>query len=143
MESFADLFLWCAGFLPGYCKVTTDDGAPADHGLGRYACACARRNSVAWLVTRKLSDGGPAEFGVRAVGCYADTLAGELLAQVRDWDRHGRDLPGNTITYWPAGTYRPSPAGGSGKVAVFRKASGTTTVAWPPAEDKDDIDEDK
>jgi protein-L-isoaspartate(D-aspartate) O-methyltransferase len=135
MTSFADLFLWCAGFLPGFCKITVEGAgtvpSPEPDGRGRFPCACARRQSFAWLTTRTLSD-GKSEFGARARGPHAGELAGALLAHIREWDRHGRNLPGDAIAYWPAGTYRaPLP----GKVAVFRKACGTVTITWPPARD--------
>jgi protein-L-isoaspartate(D-aspartate) O-methyltransferase len=137
-QSFADLFLWCSGFLGGFCMVTVadDEGAPDSelrrYGLGRLACACSLRNSIAWLVTRKVSGDGSAMLGARAIGPYAGRLATALVAEIDEWDRHGRDLPGDAMTYRPAGTYRePVP----GKTAVYRKVCGTVTVTWPLAQD--------
>lgn len=130
VQSFADLFLWCSGFLPGFCGVTVEGDSPLrDRGLGRLACACSQRNSLAWLDSRKVSDDGTGELGARAAGPYAGTLASRLASEIGDWDRHGRDLPGDAVTYWPAGTYQGRPPG---KTAVFRKASGTVTLTWQP-----------
>jgi protein-L-isoaspartate(D-aspartate) O-methyltransferase len=141
MESIADLFLWCSGFVPGFCRVTNDDsdgGEARDtglrgKGLGRYACACARENSLAWLDTRKITGDVTWELGVRGAGPCAAALAKAMLAEIREWDGHGRHLPDDAITYWPAGTYRePVP----GKTAVYRKALGTATVTWPAISDE-------
>lgn len=137
MVSFADLFLWCSGFLAGFCKVANDDNdgeAPGTglrgKGLGRFPCARAQRDSLAWMVTRKISDDGTAELGARAVGPHAGTLARSLLEEIREWDRHGRNLPGTAIAYWLDETYKDQLPG---KVAVYRKVHGTATVTWPPS----------
>jgi hypothetical protein len=59
-------------------------------------------------------------------------MTARLAVHIREWDRHGRDVPGDAFAYWPGSTYR---AGLPGTVAVFPKALGTATVTWPAGRD--------
>jgi protein-L-isoaspartate(D-aspartate) O-methyltransferase len=132
MATLPDLFLWCASFLPGFCKVTADNDLTRGRrhlgdGLARFSCGCADRDSLAFLTARGLAD-DTVELGVRSYGPHASDLARQLAAQIIEWDRHGRDLPGDAIAYWPIGT---RPDGLPGKVAAIRKALGTVTITWP------------
>lgn len=132
MNSFPDLFLWCGGFVPGFCKVTVEhDGSrgwtrPGD-GLRSFPWGCADRDSFAYLATREIA-GDTAEFGARGYGPNAGEMTARLAAHIREWDRHGRRVSGDAFAYWPGGTCRPA---APGTVAVFPKALGTATVSWP------------
>ncbi len=133
MTSFADLYLWLGGFAHGFCSVTTEDGAqlpgdPGRPGRGRYPAGIIHAGSLAYLVTRKLSD-ADAEFGACAYGPSAAKAAAILTGHITGWDRHGRHLPDTAFTYWPAGT-TPAPTG-PGPTAVFPKRHGSAVITWP------------
>lgn len=131
--SFADLHLWLAGFLPGFCRITASEGtalAAERPGKGWFPFGAVHGDSFSYLAVRKIQDAGGAvfEFGARAYGPHRQDAAEALAAQVRAWDSSGRDLPGTAFAFWPAGTSPgPLPDG----AAAFRKAHGTVTVSWP------------
>jgi protein-L-isoaspartate(D-aspartate) O-methyltransferase len=131
MAALPDLFLWCAGFVPGFCKVTAENDTRGWMRLGnrlaRFSCGCAEHDSFAFLTTRGLAD-DTIELGARGYGPHASDLAGRIATQITAWDRHGRDVPGDAFAYWPAGTRLHALPG---KVAAFRKALGTVTITWP------------
>lgn len=132
MVSFADLFLWCSGFLPGFCRISTgDDTLPGvrrrPDGPGRYPCACVHEDSLAYLASRPIDD-GIGEFGARAHGPNATAAAELLTDHIRQWTAHGRDLPADAFAYWPTGTCQGPPLG---KTAVFSKTHGSVTITWP------------
>jgi protein-L-isoaspartate(D-aspartate) O-methyltransferase len=134
--SFADLHLWLAAFLPGFCRVAaTQDTALGAQEVGKdwFPFGCARGGSFAYQASRRLDQpGGPEfEFGAGAYGPHAEEAAGALIGQIRAWDRRGRDLPGDAFTFWPAGTALPPPQ--QPDTAAFRKIHGTVTVSWPAA----------
>jgi protein-L-isoaspartate(D-aspartate) O-methyltransferase len=133
--SFEDLHLWLAGFLPGFCKVAASEGtalAALGAGKGWFPFGCASGGSFAYLASRRVDgDAGPEfEFGAGGYGPRAADVAQGLVAQVREWDRAGRDLPGDAFEFWPAGTPIPERPGPTG---VFPKAAGTVTVSWAGA----------
>lgn len=134
--SFADLHLWLAGFLPGFCKLAASDAtalAAEEVGKGWFPFGSVRGDSFAYQASRKADEPGVPvfEFGAGAYGPHAGVAADALIEQIRVWDRHGRDLPGNAFTFWPAGTVPPPQ---QPDTAVFRKIHGTVTVSWPAAE---------
>jgi protein-L-isoaspartate(D-aspartate) O-methyltransferase len=100
--------------------------------VARFSCGCAEHDSFAFLTTRGLAD-DTIELGARGYGPHASDLAGRLATQITEWDRHGRDLPGDAFAYWPAGT-RPDAL--PGKVAAFHKALGTVTITWPASPER-------
>jgi protein-L-isoaspartate(D-aspartate) O-methyltransferase len=131
--SFADLHLWFAGFLPGFCRIAADDatGLAAQHaGTGWFPFGCAHGDSFAYQANRKLNSAGDPqfEFGAGAYGSHAQDAADLLVEQVQVWDQHGRNLPGDSFAFWPTGT--PIRAQ-SERTAVFRKIHGAVTVDWP------------
>lgn len=129
---FADLHLWLAGFLPGFCRVAASEGTALHAegvGKGWFPYGAASLDSFSYLASRKLDGTGPAEFefGAKAYGPHARSAAGELITQIRAWDDHGRDLGDDAFAFWPAGTVLPPPPAAT---AVFPKLHGTVTVSW-------------
>jgi protein-L-isoaspartate(D-aspartate) O-methyltransferase len=131
---FADLHLWLAGFLPGFCRVEAGPGTPmAAEGVCRtwFPFGGVLGDSLCVMELRD-SDlpGTEREFGARGYGPHAGEAAEALVTQIKAWDAHGRQLPGDAFAYWPAGTTISS---SNALVCQFRKTHGTATIAWPPA----------
>ncbi|WIY05588.1 methyltransferase, FxLD system [Amycolatopsis mongoliensis] len=128
--SFADLHLWLAVFLPGFCKLAVDEGTDlAAERKGWFPFGAVHGDSFAYLAVRPLPEGGGSEFGARAYGAHGDDAATALVEQIQAWDRHGRDRE-PTFTYWPTGSDRPE----FGKdTAVLVKTHGVATISWPRA----------
>jgi protein-L-isoaspartate(D-aspartate) O-methyltransferase len=133
--SFADLNLWLAAFLPGFCRVAASEGtARHDEGVNKawFPFGGVLGDSFSCLAIRKLDGSGPVEyeFGAKAYGAHAQDAAEALVAQVRAWGAGGRDLGEDAFTFWPAGTALPPPPPAT---AVFPKVHGTVTVTFPTA----------
>jgi protein-L-isoaspartate(D-aspartate) O-methyltransferase len=136
--SFADLYLWLGGSEPGFCKVTTGEGArlPADPEPPgtRFPAGIAAEGALACLVTRK-QPSTDYEFGVHAYGPAPGTATARLISGIHAWDRHRHnryeDLSGDAFAWYPSGTTIPAPKGRP--VSVFRKLTGTLVITWPPA----------
>jgi protein-L-isoaspartate(D-aspartate) O-methyltransferase len=131
--SFADLNLWLAAFLPGFCRVAASEGTELHaEGVNKawFPFGAVAGDSFACLAMRKLDGPGPVEyeFGAKAYGHHAGNAAEALIAQVRAWDAQGRDLDDNAFTFWPADAAVPPPPPAT---AIFPKAHGTVTVSWP------------
>ncbi|WP_322751645.1 MULTISPECIES: hypothetical protein [unclassified Frankia] len=75
--------------------------------------------------------GAEREFGARGYGPHAAEAVEALVAQIKAWDAHGREIPGDAFAYWPVGSAIPSSCDAS--VCRFRKSHGTATITWPPA----------
>jgi protein-L-isoaspartate(D-aspartate) O-methyltransferase len=131
--SFADLYLWFAGFLPGFCKVAADDGTElAADRKGWFPFGMVRDDSFAYLAVRPTLDGVGVEFGARAYGAHGQQAAAVMVEQIQAWDRYARGGPAPVFAYWPAGTDRPR----SGEpTAVLEKTHGLVTISWPSAAD--------
>jgi protein-L-isoaspartate(D-aspartate) O-methyltransferase len=137
--SFADLYLWFAGFLPGFCQLTVDDGVDLAFEDGRwFTVGAARGDSFAYLVVRPLSDdsetGSGVEFGACAYGPHGDAPAAAMIEQIQAWHRHARYGPAPTFAYWPTGTHPadqpPQPATAT---VILPKTHGVLTTSWPAA----------
>ncbi|WP_103343788.1 methyltransferase, FxLD system [Amycolatopsis sp. CA-126428] len=128
--SFADLHLWLAVFLPGFCKLAADEGTDlATERKGWFPFGAVRGDSFTYLAVRPLPDGGGSEFGARAYGAHGDDAATALIEQIQAWDAQARDREPAFI-YWPTGSDRPE----FGKdTAVLVKTHGVATISWPPA----------
>ncbi|MCK9904179.1 methyltransferase, FxLD system [Frankia sp. Cpl3] len=129
---FADLHLWLAGLLPGFCRVEAGPGTPlAAEGFCRtwFPFGGVFDDSFCVMEVRESGrpDGGH-EFGARGYGPHAAEAAEELVAQLKAWDAHGRKIPGDAYAYWPAGTTIPT---SEAPVCQFRKVHGTATITWP------------
>jgi protein-L-isoaspartate(D-aspartate) O-methyltransferase len=127
--SFADLHLWLAVFLPGFCKLAADEGTDlAAERKGWFPFGLAHGDSFAYLAVRPVPEGGGAEFGARAYGVHGDAAVSTLVDQLQAWDRQARDRE-PAFAYWPTGSDRPA----FGKdTAVLVKTHGVTTISWPP-----------
>lgn len=131
--SFADLHLWLAGFLPGFCKLAVDEGTElAAERKSWFPFGVVRGDSFAYLSVRPALDGGGVEFGARAYGPHGEAAATALVEQIQAWDSQARGGPEPTFAYWPTGADRP-PFGAS--TAVLEKTHGLLTISWPPAAD--------
>lgn len=131
---FGDLHLWLAGFLPGFCRVEAGPGTPmAAEGVCRtwFPFGAVLDDSFGVMELRD-SDlpGGDREFGARGYGSHATEAAEALVAQIKAWDAHGRQIPDDAFAYWPADTTIPA---SDAPVGQFRKSHATVTITWPPA----------
>lgn len=127
--SFADLHLWNAGFLPGFCQVAAEDGTELAGERGQwFPYGCVRDDSFAYLAVRPALEGAGVEFGARAYGRHGELPATAMVEQIQAWDRHGRPAP--TIGYWPNGSDDTVLPEGT---AVLTKTHGRVTISWPIA----------
>lgn len=126
--SFADLHLWFAAFLPGFCRVAADTGTDmAADPKSWFPFGAVHGDSFAYLTVRPVPDGGAVEFGARAYGTHGQDAAVAMAAQIQAWDRRGRGAD-PTFTYWPTGSGFPA----DGKdTAVLPKTHGVATISWP------------
>jgi protein-L-isoaspartate(D-aspartate) O-methyltransferase len=127
--SFADLQLWFASFLPGFCRLAADQGTALAAERGWFPFGLVHADSFAYLATRKTPDGNGAEFGARAYGKSADTAAAALVESIRRWDRQARDHAEPSFAYWPSGTALPQ---FGPDTAVLPKKHGLVAISWPP-----------
>ncbi|RJL23189.1 methyltransferase, FxLD system [Bailinhaonella thermotolerans] len=130
--SFADLYLWLAWYLPGFCKVATD---VEESRLGKryktwFPFGSCQGDSFACLAARPALDGEGVEFGARGFGEHAEQVAACLAEQIQAWDRGPRHTE-PTFAYWPNDadlSQMPQ------DVAVLRKKHGLLTISWPRTE---------
>lgn len=129
--SFADLHLWFACFLPGFCKLAVDEETDlAADRKSWFPFGVVRGNSFAYLAVRPALDGAGIEFGARAYGAHGETAASAMVDQIQAWDRQARSGPDPTFAYWPTGTDHPQI---SQSTAVLDKTYGLVTISWPAA----------
>ena len=133
MTPWSDLYLWLAGFQPGFCRLDqAGDPRLAGDGpvmkTGWYPFAIARDGALSYLTVRDLPDGSGVEFGAVAYGDHAAEAAAALAGHLHAWDARGRDLPQDAFTYWPNGT---TPLLPDKLLSVFGKRHGTATISWP------------
>lgn len=128
--SWADLYLWFACFLHGFCRITPDDTSTLLTRNAGWPFGCVTDRGVAHLATRPNPDGGPSvQFGACGYGPDAERAAATLLEQIRAWDQHARHQPPPTFGYWPAPT---DPALLPAGHAVMTRPNGLITISWPP-----------
>jgi protein-L-isoaspartate(D-aspartate) O-methyltransferase len=128
--SFADLQLWFASFLPGFCRLAADQGTALTAEQGTwFPFGLVHGDSFAYLATRKTPDGTGAEFGARAYGKSADAAAAALVDSIRRWDQQARDHAEPSFAYWPSGTALPQ---FGPDTAVLPKKHGLVAISWPP-----------
>ncbi|WP_433259687.1 hypothetical protein ACQPYK_48860 (plasmid) [Streptosporangium sp. CA-135522] len=126
--SFADLHLWFACFLPGFCKVAADEDTELASERGTwFPFAVVRGDSFAYLAVRPALEGAGVEFGARAYGLHGKQAATAMVEQIQAWDRQARSGPAPTIAFWPTGI-RPELSEGT---AVLEKTHGQVTISWP------------
>ncbi|MEU8266399.1 methyltransferase, FxLD system [Sphaerisporangium sp. NPDC049002] len=127
--SFADLHLWFAGFLPGFCKLAADKGTELDQERGNwFPFGVVRGDSFAYLAVRPALEGAGVEFGARAYGAHGKAAATAMVEQIQAWDRQARYSPAPTFAFWPTGSNRAQIPDGS---AVLNKTHGLVTISWP------------
>lgn len=127
--SWADLYLWFACFLHGFCRITTDDTSTLLTRNAGWPFGCVTERGLAHLATRPAPDGQSVQFGARGYGPDGDQAATALLEQISAWDRHARHQPPPTFGYWPAPT---DPALLPMGHAVMTRPNGFLTISWPP-----------
>ncbi|MEU8238513.1 methyltransferase, FxLD system [Actinoplanes missouriensis] len=126
--SWADLYLWLAWYLPGFCRLVAEDGSVLSTQRGWYPFGGVRGSGLAVFVTRPAPDGEGVEFGARAYGRDGERAAAALVEQIRAWDRDGRSVDEPSLSYWPHGsdqTQVPADA------AAMSKTHGIVTISWP------------
>lgn len=126
--SFADLHLWFACYLPGFCKVGAEKGTEIASETRWFPFGTARGGSFAYLIVRPTDDGG-AEFGARAYGAHGEQAAAEMVAQIQAWDRQARGQS-PAFAFWPTGSNR---AHLPNSAVVLEKTHGLVTISWPHA----------
>ncbi|PZG18012.1 methyltransferase, FxLD system [Nonomuraea aridisoli] len=127
--SFADLHLWFACYLPGFCRMTVDDGTDLDRERGTwFPFAVVRGDSFAYLAVRPALGGGGVEFGAGAYGLHGPQAANAMVEQIQAWDRQARRGE-PTFAYWPSGRHVDVPE----RTAVLEKRHGIVTISWPVA----------
>ena len=131
--SFADLILWFACRLPGFCRITAEPGtalAREKVGRDRFPFGIVDGGSIAYLASRpagETRDSG-AEYGARGWGDAAAVQT--LAAELRAWDEAGRPSP-DSITYWPHGSDH---ARIPDQAAVLEKEHGLVAISWSTAD---------
>ncbi|WP_285498380.1 methyltransferase, FxLD system [Actinomadura sp. NBRC 104425] len=128
--SFADLHLWLAAFLPGFCRITADAGTRLAAELGKtwFPFGGVRGDSLAYLAVRPALDGAGVEFGATAYGVHGQAAATALVEQIQAWDRNGRHHE-PTFGFWTAGSTVPQLPDHS---AVLQKHHGAVSISWLP-----------
>jgi protein-L-isoaspartate(D-aspartate) O-methyltransferase len=126
--SFADLHLWFAWFLPGFCLLAVDDGTvlAAERGSW-FPFGVVRGSAFAYLAVRPALDGAGVEFGARAYGRDGEQAATAMVKQIQAWDRDGRYTE-PAFVYWPTGS---DPSQIPADTAVMDKTHGAVTISWP------------
>lgn len=125
--SFADLHLWLAWFLPGFCRVTADEGTDLAAERGWFPFGVVHGSGLAYLAVRPTPEDDGVEFGARAYGPHGQQAATVMVEQIQAWDRDGRHTA-PTFSYWPTGSDRsalPTDA------AVMDKTHGAVSISWP------------
>ncbi|WP_449061492.1 methyltransferase, FxLD system [Planomonospora algeriensis] len=128
--SFADLHLWFASFLPGFCRVAADDGTDlaAERGTW-FPYGVVHKDAFAYLAVRPALEGRGAEFGAAAYGppASAQEAATAMVEQIQAWNRLAR-TSSPTFAFWPnSSDHTRIPK----DTVVLPKAHGLVTISWP------------
>jgi protein-L-isoaspartate(D-aspartate) O-methyltransferase len=125
--SFADLHLWFAWFLPGFCLLAVDDGTDLAAERGSwFPFGVVRGSAFAYLAVRPALEGAGVEFGARAYGRDGMLAVTAMVEQIQAWDRDGRHAE-PSFAYWPTGSdHSRIPA----DVPVMNKTDGAVTISW-------------
>lgn len=124
--SFADLHLWFAWFLPGFCRIAADEGTElaAERGWFPFGVVC--RAGFAYLAVRPALEGEGVEFGARTYGLDGEQAAAAMIEQIQAWDRGGRHTEPR-FGYWPADSdHSRIPA----DAVVMPKTHGVISISW-------------
>lgn len=133
-ESFANLHLWFACFLPGFCFVSPDEDAAGLLGEPRtwFPFGTVHGDSFAYLAVRPAPQASEIEFGARAFGPHGNEAAAAMVTQIQAWHTHHQLGAEPTFAYWPTGSRRSGQAKET-NVASMEKTHGTVTISWPAA----------
>jgi protein-L-isoaspartate(D-aspartate) O-methyltransferase len=123
--SFADLQLWLAVYLPGFCKFVADEGTEIRAGARWFPFGVVHNDSFAYLATRQVDD--KFEFGARTYGAHGHDAGTILAEQIQAWDAECRRGTSPTFMYWPTDADLPSPGTGT---AVLTKTHGEVRISW-------------
>jgi protein-L-isoaspartate(D-aspartate) O-methyltransferase len=128
-EDFADLQLWLACFLDGFCRVNSDPGSDLAAQMTRnwFPFGTAVGDSFAYFAIRFVDDNN-IELGARAHGQHSATAADRLNTQFRAWYASGRGTE-PTFAYTPHGSGH---AAAPGDAVELVRQHGTITITWPP-----------
>jgi protein-L-isoaspartate(D-aspartate) O-methyltransferase len=127
--SWADLYLFFACYLDGFCRLSTPEGTgyPASKSKG-LPYAAVRDNSIAHLTFRPLDDPDDGiEFGARGFGAGGKKAAQAIIDQVQAWNATARGAE-------PWFSYVPTHVGEVGLtpgVVALPKVYGTVLIHWP------------
>ncbi|GAA0956197.1 methyltransferase, FxLD system [Actinocorallia libanotica] len=125
--SFADLHLWFASFLPGFCRVAAGEGTElAEERRWFPFGTVADDGSFAYLAIGPTLEGIGDEFLARGWG--EGDAGPALVAQIQAWADAGRPQP-DSVAFWPNGGDRDLPKG----AVVLEKRHGLVTISWPAA----------
>lgn len=126
--SWADLYLWFAWYLPGFCRLTAEDNSELDKHEKWFPFGAVHGCGLAYLVVPSAWDGGGVQFGARAYGPDGEQSAAALIGQIRAWDRDSLRAEPPVFGYWPTGSNQSSIPHGA---AVMPKKHGVVTLSWP------------
>ncbi|GGN93637.1 hypothetical protein GCM10010112_82090 [Actinoplanes lobatus] len=126
--SWADLYLWFAWYLPGFCRLSATDGSVLGRRGQWFPFGTMRGAGLAYLVIRPAMEGAGVEFGARAFGRDGEPVAAALVAQIRGWDRGNLRAVAPVFGYWPVGGDQSQIPDGA---AVMAKTHGVVTISWP------------
>jgi len=129
-ESFADLHLWMAAFLPGFCLLAAEEGTDLKAEKNWFPFGVVHGDSFAYFALRRIGDESRYELGARAYGRHGHDAAAAMTQQMQAWDQHARRGLAPTFAYWPTVN---EPADVPGKVAVLKKTHGVLAISWPSA----------
>ncbi len=129
-EPFADLHLWMAGFLPGFCLLATDEGTELKAESNWLPFAVVYADSFAYFALRRIGEESRYELGARAYGRHGRDAAAAMTGQMQAWDQYARGGLAPTFAYWPNDG---GPGDLSGVVAELEKTHGLLTISWPSA----------
>jgi len=127
-EDFADLQLWLACFLDGFCRVNAEARTDLANQMTRtwFPFGTAVDGSFAYFTIRFV-DESTIELGARAFGKDATGAAERLNTQFRAWNANARGAE-PTFAYTPNDNERRADA----DAAELTKEHGTVSITWPP-----------
>jgi protein-L-isoaspartate(D-aspartate) O-methyltransferase len=127
--SFADLHLWCAGYLRGFCRVSAEPGTEFGAQCGKtwFPFGVVHDAGLAYLQVRSAMDGGGIEFGAHGFGTNGTAAATAYVKQIQAWDQTARQLT-PTFAFWPNGADLTQLPPGA---ALLAKNHGLVTISWP------------
>ncbi|MEV0453639.1 methyltransferase, FxLD system [Catellatospora methionotrophica] len=126
--SWADMYLWFASYMPGFCRITAaDDSRLRTAGKFFFPYGNAHAQSLAVFIIRNLDDDSGAEWGARGYGPNPQHAAADMVDQIQQWNRTAGTLRPPTFTYVPGPAYATST---EPRTAALAKTNGTLLIHW-------------